>query len=337
MALALGTTPHLFKTTDGGKTWQPQASAPQPDMPCQVFINPADANDVILQQVLISPIPTPDAIRGRYLWRSHDGGATWQQLTIVDNTFGFGVIAFLGPRLVASAIPARFGPGVGCPNPTAVPPAPFTRVYASDDGGVTWQPIGQSIVNQHLGVVGLAVMGNTLVASAETLATECDSATPSYWKSTDAGASWTQLSLPFGSIPSLGLRTPQFTRAASGGNYYGVLIPGDGTILYTSDSGASWAPLPTVAAPSAAPAQRSGDMLVTSSGAVVMEFNFYPAGPSASIFALRHGDTAWMAYAPNDKQNIFHNRVGAWATFASAQGDVLWVVDGTASWYLLLP
>jgi hypothetical protein len=340
--------PHLFKTTDGGKTWQPQASDPQPDMPCQVFINPADANDVILQQILSGPIPTQDVISSRYLWRSHDGGTTWQQLAIIDNTFGFGVIAFLGPRLVASAIPARFGPGVGCPNPSAVPPPPFTLIYASDDGGTMWQPIGQSIVNQHLGVVGLAVMGDTLVVSAETLATECDSAARSYWQSSDAGASWSRLSVPISPGPAIGAPTPQFTRAVSGGSYYGVLNAssgtGDGTILYTADSGASWIPIPYFV-PAGAPSDRLtpgiGFPLVTSSGAIVATFTSfgpYGIGPGKDIVTIRPSDPTptWKVYAPNDKQYV-NSSIGALAIMPTAQGDVLWVVDGTASWYLLLP
>jgi hypothetical protein len=156
--------PKLYKTTNSGQSWQEvtglppihiaSGSAIAPVVFCNTFIDAADANDIFLQQIVLDPEGAGVAT-ARALYHSRDGGGTWgQPLGTLDRTNGFGDLAVVGSRLIATALPTIYGAQV-CSETDPFPPAqPTTVLYASDDGGQTWQPLGQSIENQHLGWSG---------------------------------------------------------------------------------------------------------------------------------------------------------------------------------------
>src|SRR5262249_57364298 len=107
----------------------------------------------------------------------------------------------------------------GCSDTDPLPPAqPSSVLYASDTGGQTWQQIGQSIENHHLGVVGMSLMGTTVFALANTLFPGgCGTPfqpTTTLWKSGDGGHSWQQVT-----TPSAYLGLISFTPRADGTGY----------------------------------------------------------------------------------------------------------------------
>lgn len=342
--------PRLYKTSDGGKTWKAVATEPSGDLPCRVFIDAADPNDIFLQQVL-----EPGANFGpplkKALWRSQDGGKTWRQLSVMS-VDGWRSLAVVGARLVAEGdvFPNNSGGGERPCDP-ARHPGPTSDLWASDDGGMTWHSIGQAIERQQLTVEGMATMGTTVFAQADTLPKNaCDRALPvsSLWKSTNGGTTWAKVALPACKLLSV-----SFAAKADGGGFAGVALaqgcnrahPAMFDVLYSGDSGSTWTPLPAFAPLASTPvdANTGGppNLAVTPSGAAVAEFTVLTdsGSPQTRIYLLRPGDTspAWSAYAPGGASG----NAPQWQTIHGTQGDGLWglgyTLSGSPLAYLPLP
>jgi hypothetical protein len=147
-AAPLTATSRFYKSVDGARSWQLVSGAPTlHPVPapsygvlaaCRVFVDASDANDVVLQQTEFDTEGAGYALT-RALWRSRDGGQTWQQLAALDRTDGFDDLGVLGTRLVARPHPSVYG-ATRC-DPTVIPKA-SSLVMGSDDGGLTWHDIG---------------------------------------------------------------------------------------------------------------------------------------------------------------------------------------------------
>src|SRR6516165_2725224 len=148
----LSTGDGVYKSTDGGKTWKHLGLRDGQQIPA-ILIDPRDPDRVFVA-VLGHPYG-PNAERGVY--RTTDGGTTWQRVLYKDEDTGAVALAFdpADPQMVYAALwESRQGPwengswqGAG------------SGLYKSADGGKTWRPLtkGLPTAEQRLGRIGIAV------------------------------------------------------------------------------------------------------------------------------------------------------------------------------------
>ncbi|MGH2485313.1 MAG: hypothetical protein ACRDHE_04800 [Ktedonobacterales bacterium] len=328
----LSGTPTLFKTTNGGATWTAQGIPFSQSATCQLYMDQSDANDVVAA-VGSDPSGAASALT---LYRTTDGATFWNPMTLPTAT---GWSLTLGTLIVA---PSRLIAFMGQQGEGRLP----TPLYASDDGGASWQPIGQSILTQHLYLDQLWTMGATLVvatdagcqgpcgtarprgagngASALTQPFAGQPPTPTvFFTSADDGATWTSMSIPNGNYGTL-----VFMRAASGSNYYGVALSADmgnqglsATAYYTADSGATWTALPSLAGVANGYLDPSTigqhGLAVTPDGSVIAGALHLSADGGAFRIQPSDAAPAWQPLVALDQ-------LGSWQIVATGSGARAW-------------
>ncbi|HKV84409.1 MAG TPA: sialidase family protein [Ktedonobacterales bacterium] len=336
-------TSELYVTRDGGATWTllPNAPASNPVIPftgCEVFPDQTNANDVFVSvQDASDPRDTHGVGR---LYRSQDGGATWQKLALVvpGTWYGPNTLAVSGARILVTVAPG------GEQN------ALFNYLYASDDGGQTWNSVAPSLNGQLLLVSAeMGVMGRTVFVTSSAYQTGPTSSRPTYsqghrlsapgssgtpapttyWRSDDGGATWRQIQLP-GELPMFVLSTDggyyavslKRPRDASGGYIANATI----TPYASSDGGATWKALPTFAGVEQGYLDPTllgvnGGMTITPDGALIAAATHSTPTSSddAGLFTLRLSDAnpTWQPLAASQ------GATNLWAVTRNGQ-TILW-------------
>ena len=178
----------MYKSTDGGRAWTHLAGLRGGQQTAAILVDPRDA-DRLFVAVLGHPYG-PNVERGVY--RSTDGGATFERVLFKDENTGAVALAFdPGNAQVVYAVlwAARQGPWE-YDNAYA---GPGSGLYKSVDGGATWTQLttGLPTPAQGLGRIGIAVApsdGRRLYAMVQ--------APPKFggvYRSDDAGATWTRV------------------------------------------------------------------------------------------------------------------------------------------------
>lgn len=318
----------FFKTTDGAQTWQAVDHAPNLGLPCHVFIDPTNPNDILLQEVLLQPTGDGEPISAS-LWRSQDGGNTWARLSLPPQSYGFRDIEFVGQRLAGAVSPVYFGAGP-CNNSQLGHPQ--SAIYASDDGGRTWSNVGHNVISQGYSLDGLVSAGSILFANGWTPQTSCDATIyQTYWKSTDSGATWIHVPLP----TNADIEYMSFTAKAGSPGYYGIAVEqphtlsndGPYTIIISDDSGATWRPAPTFDNKQGAPITPANatflNLARTPAGDAVVAIWYLPGSTNTAYLyftRLHTGTPTWYQYTPG---NV--NYELGWQVLHTPQGDLLQV------------
>ncbi len=171
----------MYKSTDGGKAWRHLGLRDGQQIPA-ILVDPRDPNRVFAA-VLGHPYGA-NAERGVY--RSTDGGATWQKVLYKDENTGAVDLAFdpTNPRIVYAVLwAAREGPWEN-----AAWTGTTSGLFKSTDGGDTWRQLtgGLPTPAEGLGRIGIAIAPSDprrMYALVE--------ARPSaLYRSDDAGSSW---------------------------------------------------------------------------------------------------------------------------------------------------
>ncbi|HKE48846.1 MAG TPA: hypothetical protein VKB52_12340 [Rhodanobacteraceae bacterium] len=178
----------VYKSTDGGRTWKHAGLADSQQIG-RVIVDPHDAN-----LVFVASLGHPYGPNGeRGVFRSKDGGATWQRVLGNDDATGAIDLAFEpgNPRVVYAAMwQARRTPW------NIYPPAsgPGSALYKSSDGGDTWTKLGNGFPSD-VGRIGIAVAPSDpkrvyAIVDGRTIAGDAGG----LYRSGDAGASWRRTS-----------------------------------------------------------------------------------------------------------------------------------------------
>ncbi|MBK9105052.1 MAG: glycosyl hydrolase [Saprospiraceae bacterium] len=213
----------VYKSIDGGTSWK-NVGLKNSEHIGRIVVNPKDPS--IVYVAAIGPLWADGGDRGVY--RSKDGGTTWEQVLKIDEHTGVNDIV-MDPRdpnvLYASGFQRRRHVF------TYLGGGPQSTIYKSVDGGTTWNKSAEGLPGVDIGRIGLAISPvNPEVIYAMV---EAASGKGGLFKSTNRGGSWEKMS-----------------GYASAGNYYAELVPDpvDENRLYgmdtwmqvSNDGGKSW-------------------------------------------------------------------------------------------------
>ncbi len=176
----------VYKSTDAGRTWN-NIGLKDTMQIGRILVDPHDPNIVLVAALGHAYGSNPE----RGVFRSTDGGATWQKVLYKDENTGAIDLAFdpNNSRIVfASLWQARRPPWSAYP-PTS---GPGSGLYKSTDSGITWQQItGHGFPFEGLGHIGVAVAqgenGNRVYAIV-------DAKAGGLYRSDDAGQNWIRIS-----------------------------------------------------------------------------------------------------------------------------------------------
>ncbi len=170
----------IYRSTDAGKTWT-RMGLEKAGRIGRIIIDPRNP-DVVLAAAM-GHCYGPQQERG--VFRTADGGKTWNRVLFVDENTGCSDLAMdpTNPRLLFAGmwpmLIRTWGKWSG---------GPGGSLHASRDGGLTWKRLeGSGLPKTEIGKVGLAVAAsdpNRVYALIETK-------DEGLWRSDDGGGSWT--------------------------------------------------------------------------------------------------------------------------------------------------
>ena len=174
----------VFKSTDGGKSWNNMGLHDTQHIG-RIVIDPANP-DIVYVAALGHVYSTN---RNRGLYKTTDGGKTWNKILFIDNRTGV-IDVVLDPEDSQTLYAAAWdqmrhawdyesgGDGSG--------------IYKTTDGGATWREITEGLPQgDGVGRIGLAVApSNPNVLYAGYLDVAADSGEPGVYRSDDKGETW---------------------------------------------------------------------------------------------------------------------------------------------------
>jgi photosystem II stability/assembly factor-like uncharacterized protein len=141
----------MYKSTDAGKTWTPIRLEDSRQIG-RILVDPRDPNKVLV--AALGHAYGPNQERG--VFRSKDGGKSWQKILFHDENTGAIDLAFEpgNPKTIYAALWQTRRP------PWSIyPPSngPGSGLYRSGDGGDHWERVsGQGLPSEGLGRIGIA-------------------------------------------------------------------------------------------------------------------------------------------------------------------------------------
>jgi hypothetical protein len=351
----------LQRTDDAGATWHaltlPAGLGPaQPYNISWLYVSPLAAHTVLLDVSLTSTpaascqgVFTGEACRVFYF--SSDGGEHWRQFYLpVTGEFGgfraaYGAVGLAAPGSdtpqIYSYVPVK--------NPASASGGPDylgSRLIASQDGGATWHIVDGTLVAHHQLVTDFAAAPGTATLFA---VTQPDNIVPlpcakganiEFWRSDDAGQSWTQLTgIPFTCDSGMLLAS------YAGGQpvlYVDSATPPEASATdfqASSDGGRTWTAAPSAGAP-VATLGRTGPLVPLADGSVLVGFiGGDKSGHTITFYGWKPGDASWKQMTP-PVDALYNPRFCAVVADAASR-QTLWVeadtTVGTATARYTLP
>ena len=180
----------IYKSTDGGKTWI-HMELEKTGRIGRILIHPRDPN--IVFAAAMGHCYGPQAERG--VFRTTDGGKTWERKLFVDENTGCGEMAMdpNNPRILFAGmwqlVIRTWGRESG---------GPGSGLFISKDGGDTWKKItGHGLPNPPLGKIAVAVAPNNsnrvyaLIETGDGVPWKgMETSSGVLWRSDDGGENW---------------------------------------------------------------------------------------------------------------------------------------------------
>jgi photosystem II stability/assembly factor-like uncharacterized protein len=222
-----------WKSTNGGKTWNPLTDAIPVGSTGAIAVAPSDSNIVYLGSGEANNLRSSSWGNGMY--RSADGGATWAHIGLETSQHIARILVH--PRDANTVYVAAMGPLWG--------PGGERGVYKTTDGGRTWNAV--KTINATTGFTDLAFdPTNPEVIYAAAYERErkpwsfvAGGPNTGLWKSLDGGATWAEINtgLPAGDKGRPGITVVE----SQPRTLYATIHHADSSGIYRSDDGgANW-------------------------------------------------------------------------------------------------
>jgi photosystem II stability/assembly factor-like uncharacterized protein len=175
----------MYKSIDAGKTWTHIGLTDSREI-ARILIDPTDPNKLYV--AALGHGYGPNTERG--VFRSKDGGATWQRILFHDENTGAIDLAFEpgNPSTIYAALLQTRRPPWNVYAPSK---GPGSGLYRSRDGGEHWEPVvGHGLPAEELGRIGIAFAPS----NPQRIYLIVDAKAGGLYRSDDSGETWQLMS-----------------------------------------------------------------------------------------------------------------------------------------------
>ncbi|MFN2578425.1 MAG: WD40/YVTN/BNR-like repeat-containing protein [Pyrinomonadaceae bacterium] len=174
----------MYKSTDAGKSWK-HIGLEATKQIGRVLVDPKNPNTVFVAALGNAYASSPD----RGVYRSRDGGATWQKVLFKNDDVGAIDLNFdpANSQIVYATLWSVRRPPWFIYTPAN---GPGGGIFKSTDGGTTWSEIDAGIPLENRGRIGISVTPT----NHNRIYAVVDAKDGGVFRSDDAGVTWTRLS-----------------------------------------------------------------------------------------------------------------------------------------------
>ena len=219
----------MYRSTDAGQTWK-HIGLDATRQIGRVIVDPKNPDIVFVAALGHAYGPSPD----RGVYRSRDGGATWQKVLYKGDGVGAIDLAFdpTNSQVIYATLWATRRPPWYIYAPSNGPGA---GIFKSTDGGTNWQQLATGLPTEGIGRIGIAVAPT----SAKRVYAIVDAKDGGLYRSEDAGASWAKIS---GDNRTWG-RGWYFGKIAVDPKNPDIVYVSNTALYKSTDAGKSWTPI----------------------------------------------------------------------------------------------